>query len=89
MDIRQASPQYIYWRVYPNPYYDNENRLNLGIQVYVTYEDGTRTAIFSGGNSTDTWVGNTTPITKVITDIELKVYSFTDASFVPSPTSEE
>ena len=84
MDIRQASPLYIYWRVNPNPYYDNEHRLQLGIRIYVTYEDGTRTNIFSGASSTDSWSGNTTPMTKVVTSIELQVYNFTDASFVPS-----
>jgi hypothetical protein len=88
MDIRQPSPKYVYWRVNPNPYYNNEHRLQLGLMVYATYEDGTRQLIINAANSTDTWVGNTTPITKVITDIEFRVYTFTDASYVPSPTGD-
>lgn len=88
MTIYKPSPSYIYWRINPNPFYDNTSRLNLGIQLFVTYEDGTRTAIFSGSNSTDSWSGNINAITKVITDIELVVYTFTDASYVPSPTGD-
>lgn len=88
MTIKAGSPSYIYWRINPNPYYNNTSRLNLSIQLFVTYEDGTRTNIVNGGSSTDAWTGNINAITNVITDIELVVYQFADASYVPSDTTE-
>lgn len=89
MSIYQPSPSKIYTRINPNPFYDNENRLMLGFHLYVKYDDGTQ-KIVTISSSTDQWSSVTDiDTTKVVESIEFKVYQFADASYVPSPTSEE